>query len=122
MTEQKRRGGLQSGQARRAKTEGRDLRIRELAGAGHSQREIAYMVGVSRGAVARVLRRAKDLNPYRANGRRGGLRSGQVRRAKTAERDRQIRELNGAGLSQRQIARELGIVRGTVRAVLSRQG
>ena len=53
-------------------------------------------------------------------GRARGIRSGQVRRDRTAERDAAILEDRAAGLSQRAIAAKHGVSRGTVENVLRR--
>lgn len=50
--------GRRSGKARRAATAGRDQLILDLVAAGRSQRQIAGAVGVSRGTVENVIRRA----------------------------------------------------------------
>jgi len=52
--------------------------------------------------------------------RRRGVKSGKVRRAKNAERDAAIREAYDAGVTILGIAREWGIARTAVRAVLAR--
>ena len=49
-----------------------------------------------------------------------GLRSGQARRARTAERDAEILSLLRAGRSQRQVAAELGVSRDVVRKTQGR--
>ena len=52
--------------------------------------------------------------------RRRGVKSGKVRRARNATRDRAIVEAYEAGVTMQGIAREWGIARTAVRAVLSR--
>ena len=52
--------------------------------------------------------------------RRRGVKSGKVRRAKVASRDRAIVEAYGAGASMRAVAREWELTEGAIRHVLGR--
>ena len=58
-----------------------------------------------------------DSSSQRAKGRR----SGQVRRDRNADRDQRIVVMLGAGMSQRETARTLGVSRGTVEQVKRRE-
>ena len=60
---------------------------------------------------------AEEASEY---GRQGGIRSGEARRRRTADRDQAIRLAAETGLSQREVANEFHMSRGAVRNICTR--
>lgn len=83
---------------------------------------VARLVLAVEGERQRWTHRPEWLAKQSAKGRKGGIRTGEVRRAKASALHQRIITLRLAGLSQRAIAEAVGRSRGCVRKVLDRAG
>ena len=128
-SEQRKRGGVRSGQRRRWLQRERDAEIEALRGQGLNPSGIAAQVGVSKATINRILKQSRKLAegseamsfPKEAQ-KRGGIQSGIVRKDKMTERDAEVWRLyQDRTLKVSDIAAQVGCSMRTIHNVVKRE-